>query len=171
MWLGIAGFFVPFGMRFFGKFLDQVELPNSLGAFRIAAPDGRVFIVSEPLLRVQRYGPSGFERGFAIDPGSKSFNVGISQSGDLLICSEHAPGLITYSPDGVEVGMRAPCTYNTAIVHFELSTGGHAQVPAIAFNWFAVMAVPLWHPVMGWLVALAAGLFLKFRPRPALSES
>src|SRR5947209_12709880 len=39
--------------------LDHIELPNSPAADRLTAPDGRVFVVSSPIARVQRYGPNG----------------------------------------------------------------------------------------------------------------
>src|SRR5215467_11050791 len=37
-----------------------------------------------------------------------------------------------------------------------------AKVPTIAFNWFSALAVPLWHPVAGWVIALSGYLLFKF---------
>jgi hypothetical protein len=42
---------------------------------------------------------------------------------------------------------------------------GDAKVPDIAFSWFATRAVPLWHPMLAWLMVLVAGLYLKSRYR------
>jgi hypothetical protein len=155
------------------EFLDGVELPNSLQAVRVTAPDGRVFIASGPMGRVQRYGPSGFERGFAIDTRGGAFDVGISPDGDLLICSVRARGLITYDQDGRETGDRQPCAYresNHGRIPSELNDS-HAIVPFVALNWIAAIAVPLWHPIVAWLMIAASGLYLKFHPLPASNES
>ncbi|MGA7329648.1 MAG: hypothetical protein WBX25_35500 [Rhodomicrobium sp.] len=119
--------------------LDHIELPNTLGADRLTAPDGRVFIVSSPILRVQRYGPEGFEKAFLVGKVSSS---AMSPFGFLLIC---APGgqLRTYSPDGVEAPSRGSCQGGLPRTFY--SYPSKAKVPAIAFNWTA-LAVPLWHP-------------------------
>lgn len=153
------------------RLLDRIELPNSLGATRVAAPDGRVFIVSEPFGRVQRYGPSGFERGFAVDSRGGKMEAGMSREGHLLICSARAGHLlIAYDPDGGEIGPRRPCEPNTAhggrlpdVPVFATS----ARAPVIADSWLATLAVPLWHPFTGWAMAAAGVLYLRFRPRPA----
>jgi hypothetical protein len=136
------------------RFLEHVELANAPYGERLTAPDGRVFIVSSPIARVQRYGPDGFEKGFMY--GSKAFTFGISTSGNVLICAigDH---LLTYSPDGTEVLPRRSC--KDELISSSSSYPSHAKVPTIAFNWFSALAVPLWHPVAAWLTALIPGLF------------
>jgi hypothetical protein len=136
------------------ELLDHFEMPNTLGADRLTAPDGRVFIVSSPIARVQRYGPEGFEKGF--NYGHKAFTFGMSASGNILICAAGGE-LLTYSPDGVEVQPRRSCLHGV----FDRSLASYAsnaKVPTIAFNWFSALAVPLWHPVAGWLVLVLGGL-------------
>jgi hypothetical protein len=65
--VGVIGFVEPFWIRLFPhELLDRFELPNTLEAVRLTAPDGRVFIVSPPILRLQRYAPEGFEKGFLV---------------------------------------------------------------------------------------------------------
>src|SRR5689334_23376317 len=82
----ILAFCEPAWINFFPpKILEHVELPNSPAADRLTAPDGRVFVVSSPIQRVQRYGPEGFEMGFMYS--RKAFKFGISQSGNILICA------------------------------------------------------------------------------------
>jgi hypothetical protein len=153
------------------QLLDGIELPNSLGATRIAAPDGRVFIVSEAIGRVQRYGPSGFERSFGVDSRGGFLEAGMSAAGNLLICSNRAGhSLITYDPDGKEAGQRQPCQPNTAHQGRLPDTpvfAANARVPLIADSWVAAVAVPLWHPLSGWLVGLCAWLYLNYRRRVA----
>jgi hypothetical protein len=136
---------------------DRFELPNDpIEGVRLAAPDGRVFIASPPFARIQRYGPEGFEKGFSY--GHKASKFGMSASGNILICTVSG-SLLTYSPDGAELLPRGFCSGR-----FEASSSshpGHAKVPRIAFNWFSAMAVPLWHPLAGWLTAVLGGILLK----------
>src|SRR5215813_8781108 len=77
--------------------LAHVELPNAPGGDRLTAPDGRMFIVSWPIARVQRYGPEGFELGFMY--GAKASHVWMSPSGNILICTMAGAALLTYTPD------------------------------------------------------------------------
>lgn len=152
----IFAFCEAFWINFFPpKILEHVELPNSLGADRLTAPDGRVFIVSSPIMRVQRYGPDGFEMGFMY--GRKAIEFGMSPSGNILICTYAGGELLTYSPDGVEVPPRGLCQPGFAASSPLYPS--RAKVPTIAFNWLSAVAVPLWHPVAAWLIALLAGLF------------
>ena len=169
---GVAGFLFQ-GLVGLGaipqRLLDGIELPNSPTAVRIAAPDGRVFIVSEAVGRVQRYGPSGFERSFAVDARGGFFEAGMSAAGNLLICASRAGHvLITYDPDGKEIGERRPCQPNTARQGRLPDTSefaAKARVPTIADSWLAALAFPLWNPYSGWLMAAGAGLYLRFRKR------
>jgi len=153
------------------QLLDGIELPNSPTAVRIAAPDGRVFIVSESVGRVQRYGPSGFERSFGVDARGGFIEAGMSAAGNLLICSSRAGHmLITYDPDGKEIGVRRPCEPSTAHQGRLPDTSefaSKARVPRIADSWLAALALPLWHPFSGWLMAAGAGLYLYHRRRVA----
>jgi hypothetical protein len=159
----MLAFIEPLWISFFPPaLLKNIELPNAPLGDRLTAPDGRVFIVSSPIARVQRYGPEGFELGFMY--GSKASKFWISPSGNVLICTL-AGALLTYSPDGTEVPPRRSC--NDRFEAFFSSSPSHARVPTIAFNWFAALAVPLWHPVAAWLTILVTGLFyLCFRGRP-----
>ena len=156
--VGVLGFFEFAWIDLFPpELLDRFELPNDpLQGVRLTAPDGRVFIVSSPIARVQRYGPEGFEKGFMY--GHKAFRFGMSASGNVLICIA-ADVLLTYSPDGEDVPPRGSCPDR-----FEVSSSSypsHAKLPTIAFNWFSALAVPLWHPVAGWVIALFGGLLFK----------
>jgi hypothetical protein len=138
------------------ELLDHFELPNTiLQADRLTAPDGRVFILSRPIERVQRYGPDGFEKGFLVGKASSS---AMSASGNILTCS---PGgeLFTFTPDGDLVQPRDSC--RDGLGRSFLSYPRNAKVPAIAFNWFSAVAVPLWHPVLGWIIAAFGYLLLK----------
>ncbi|WP_257167292.1 hypothetical protein [Bradyrhizobium sp. SRS-191] len=142
MWIGL----VPPAM------LEHVELPNAPGGDRVTAPDGRVFVVSYPIARVQRYGPGGFEMGFMY--GAKASSAGMSSSGAILICTvSHA--LLSYSADGIELPPRGSCPDRAKTWSFYL---GHAQVPSIAFSWIALLAVPFWHPLAAWSIAVLTGL-------------
>jgi hypothetical protein len=153
--VGLLGFFGSASIAFFpSKFLDRFELPNDpIQGVRLTAPDGRIFIVSPPLDRVQRYGPEGFETGFRL--GRKASRYGMSSSGNILLCTANGE-LFTYSPDGAELPSVRSCAsgFDAQPVY-----ASHAQVPRIAFNWFSSLAVTLWHPFAGWLTA-ALGLLL-----------
>ncbi|MGA7324329.1 MAG: hypothetical protein WBX25_07590 [Rhodomicrobium sp.] len=156
--VAVLGFFEPFWIRLFPReLLDHFELPNTIGAIRLTAPDGRVFIVSSAILRVQRYGPEGFEKGFLVG-GKVSSSAMSLWTGNILVCS---PGgeLRTYTPDGDEVLPRGLCRGGFARSFF--SYPSKAKVPVIAFNWFSALAVPLWHPFAAWVVALFGGLLFK----------
>ncbi|SRR5579871_346133 len=148
-------FFEPMWIAFFpSKLLNDVELPNAPLGDRLTAPDGRVFIFSAPIARVQRYGPEGFELGFMYSgKESKAF---ISRSGNVLICTLGG-ALLTYSPDGTELPPRRSC--NERIETYFPSSPSHTRVPAIAFNWLSALAVPFWHPVAAWLTAIMVRLF------------
>jgi hypothetical protein len=155
---GLLGFLGTGWINFFPpEFLDRFELPNDrLEGVRLTAPDGRVFIASPSLARVQRYGPEGFEKGFSYR--HKAFKFGMSASGNILICTG-VGDLFTYSPDGAELPHRGSCPGR-----FEFSSSSypsHARVPTIAFNWFSAWAVPLWHPFAGWFTAAFGALLLK----------
>ena len=151
---GMLGFLATFWLAAFPlEFLNHVELPNMLGGTRLVAPDGRVFVVSWPISRVQRYGPEGFEKGFSYR--GKATVLGISDNGNVLICTYREA--MKFSPDGVEIPPREPCSDGT--IKFSSSTyQSRAKVPAIALNWASALAVPLWHPIVGWLIALFGGL-------------
>ncbi|HEV2154029.1 hypothetical protein [Bradyrhizobium sp.] len=156
-------------------FLNEIELPNSLGSMRLAAPDGRVFIVSEPLGRVQRYGPSGFERGFQVHAGGGTFDAGISPSGEVLLCLGRSHELVRLDQDGRETGPRQSCARNVwgdDRIPFLNHYAARVQVPLIAFSWIAAMAVPLWHPFTAWLLMMV-GILLSyyFRFREAKADS
>ncbi|WP_316181821.1 MULTISPECIES: hypothetical protein [unclassified Bradyrhizobium] len=163
--LGIIGFLLPLGLGVFpDDWLNAIELPNALGSARVAAPNGRVFVASEPLGRVQRYGPQGFERGFYVGSQGGAFDIGVSDAGDVLICSVRARALIVYTQDGVETARRGPCTFNDAnggLMPASRSYERNARVPEIAFGWFGLLAVSLWHPFIAWFMALMGALFLK----------
>ena len=157
--VGILGFVEPFWINMFPRErLDRFELPNTLYADRLTAPDGHVFIVN--FLRVQRYGPEGFEKGFMV--GRRASRSAMSASGNVLICS-FGGELFTYTPDGAELPARGSCRDG-----FEGSSSfypSNAKVPAIAFNWFSAVAVPLWHPGVGWVISLCGVLLLKGNAR------
>lgn len=163
--VGWLGFLAPVWMQWIpGELLDGIELPNALWADRLTAPDGRVFIVSSPNARVQRYGPEGFEKGFMYR--RKAFKFGLSESGDILICAAGGE-LLTYNPDGAELPPRGSCSRDH---RFDVSTSSHhsnAKVPAIACNLFLALAVPLWHPVVAWVVSLFGFLLLKLSSPPS----
>jgi hypothetical protein len=150
--VGVFGFSEPFWVQLFP--LDHFELPNTIQSNRLTAPDGRVFIVSSPIFRVQRYGPEGFEKGFLVGKVSSS---AMSPFGFLLICS---PGgqLRTYSLDGYEAPSRGSC--QGGLSHTFYSYPSKAKVPAIAFNWTAFV-LPLWHPLVALVVVLLGYLLLK----------
>ena len=160
--VGVLGFVAPIWLTFFPReLLDHFELPNTvMQADRLTAPDGRVFIVSLPILRVQRYGPEGFEKSFYVGKGSSS---AMSTSGNILICT-YGGLLFTYTPDGDVAPPRGSCKGGLAGSTF--SYASKAKAPAIAFNWFSALAVPLWHPVLGWGIALIGGLLLKVTSWP-----
>jgi hypothetical protein len=176
--VGIIGFLLPLGLGVFpDEWLNATELPNALGSARVTAPNGRVFVASEPLGRVQRYGPEGFERGFYVDGQGGAFDIGVSEAGDVLICSVRARALIIYTEDGVETARRGPCTFNDAnggLIPASRHYERNARVPEVALGWFGLLAVPLWHPFVAWFMILMGGLFLKYRtarpPEGALSS-
>jgi hypothetical protein len=156
--VGVLGFFaaVVWIGSIPSRFIDRVELPNSLGAVRLVAPDGHVFVVSIPAARVQRYGPEGFEKGFMYH--RKAFAFGMAASGNVLICAT-ADELLTFSPEGAEILPRGKCGAG-----FEWPTSTYvseAKVPRIAFNWLSVLAVPLWHPWVACAFAIVGGLLLQ----------
>jgi hypothetical protein len=154
--VGLIGFCEPALVLFPPELLAHLELPNTLFADRLTAPDGRVFIVSSLIQRVQRYGPEGFENGFWTGKVSSS---AISASGDILICS---PGgvLLTYTPDGNNVPPSRSCRNPLGQSAYYPSD---AKVPTIAFNWFSVLAVPLWHPFVAWgIMGFGSILFKNF---------
>jgi hypothetical protein len=158
--LGAGGFFAQLLVA--QKLPSNIEFPNSLESVRIAAVDGRVYIHSVPLARVQRYGPDGFERAFAVE--RHGYFVGVSPSNAVLICSARARALITYDRDGNEIGERSPCEvdFSSSGLLPSPSYRANANVPAIASSWIAALAVPLWHPAVAWLMALVGLLILKF---------
>jgi hypothetical protein len=158
--LGVVGFMAPLGGVPF-----NIELPNSLGAVRVTAPDGRVFIASTPTGRVQRYGPDGFERAFFIDSRGGVFDTGISPLGEIMVCSARAKALISYDRDGLEIGQRKPCYVGSSGLLASPHYSVRADVPTIASSWLAAMAIPLWHPFMAWLIGVVSMIALKINFR------
>ena len=142
-------------MLFPSELIDHFELPNAIiQSNRLTAPDGRVFIVSRPF-RVQRYGPEGFEKGFWV---GKAYSSAMSASGNILVCT-YGGLLLTYTPDGNKLSPAGSCKGGYQGLSF--SYPSNAKVPAIAFNWFSALAVPLWHPVVGWIIAIFGFLLLR----------
>lgn len=159
--LGMLGFLGAGWIYIFPpEFLDRFELPNDrLDGVRLTAPDGRVFVASPALARVQRYGPEGFEKGYTYG-GHRAFRFGMSASGNILICTTGGV-LLTYSPDGAELPPRGSCPGRGRFEFSSSSYPSHARVPAIAFNWFSAWAVPLWHPFAGWFTVAFGSLIVK----------
>lgn len=157
--MGALGLFASFWLA--GSppdFLEHFELPNDpLQGVHLTAPDGRVFIASPAIMRMQRYGPEGFEKGFMYALNARSFRM--SASGNILICGR-TNVLLTLSADGNEVPPRRTC--HDGVEPSPLSYASRAQVPGIAFNWISTMAVPLWNPIAGWLIAILGSLLLRF---------
>lgn len=153
--VGLLGFVDVAWINLFPcEVLSHFELPNDpFQGVRLTAPDGRVFIVSPAIARVQRYGREGFEKGFMY--GRKASRFGMSASGNLKICATGGE-LFTYNPDGEEVLPRGSCRDRFEVPPAYYSS--HANVPAIAFNWFSTLAVPLWNPGAGWVFILLGGL-------------
>jgi hypothetical protein len=153
--VGLLGFVEAAWIDLFpAEFLSCFELPNDpFQGVHLTAPDGRVFIISPAIARVQRYGADGFELGFMYQ--RKAFRFGMSGSGNLSICAT-AGELLTYSPDGEEVLPRGSCRDRFEVPSSYYSSQAH--VPTISFNWFSALAVPLWHPVAGWAFILLGGL-------------
>jgi hypothetical protein len=102
----------------------------------------------------------GFEKGFGVVKVSRS---AMSASGNVLICGL-SDELVTYTPDGAEVLPRGSCR-NRFIGSFA-QYPSKAKVPMIAFNWFWALAVPLWHPVAGWVIGVVGILLLKASSPP-----
>ena len=150
--VGGLGLSEPLWLRFFPHdTLDRFELPNTLDAYRLTAPDGHVFIVSTSILHVQRYGSEGFENGFLFVGGGKHSAAAVSASGNLVICSS-GKEMITYTPDGDEIPPRKRCWdgFEGSFSYYP----GKAKVPGIAFNRFSALAVPLWHPYVGFAIVM-----------------
>jgi hypothetical protein len=178
MVLGAGGFLFPFVCPKLLSSLPlevarQIELPNSLGSIKVAAPDGRVFIVSEPSARIQRYGPAGFELGFEVDSQGRSLQAGVTERGEIVVCAVRLRQLLTYTADGLEVGERMPCNFDKS-GHGRILTASHftsrAVVPEIATGWLAAILIPLWHPFVAWVILVAGGVWLKrmkAAPEPA----
>ncbi len=157
--VGGIGCSEPLWLRFFPhEILDRFELPNTLDADRLTAPDGRVFIVSTSILRVQRYGPEGFENGFLFVGGGKHSIAGVSASGNLVICSSGGE-MITYTPDGDELSPRRRCWdgFEGSFSYYP----SNAKVPGIAFNRFSALAMLLWHPFAGFWVMMFGAVLLR----------
>ena len=148
---------------------SDVELPNTLTSAEIAAPDGRVYVANQFNARVQRYGSHGFERGFTVDSQGGPFDIGVSPSGDILVCSGRTRLLIAYDPDGEDVGVRGPCDVDprTGLIPSP-SYRPRADVPFIASSWYWRLAIPLWHPAIAYFMLVLGALLLIFmRPRSA----
>jgi hypothetical protein len=146
---------------------SDVELPNTLTSAEIAAPDGRVYIANQFNARVQRYGPHGFERGFTVDSQGGPFDIGVSPSGNILICSARTRLLIAYDPDGEDIGVRGPCDVDphTGLIPSP-NYRPRADVPFIASSWYMRLAIPLWHPAIAYFMLVLGALLLIFmRPR------
>jgi len=82
-----------------------------------------------------------------------------------MICSARARALITYDADGQERGERKPCTVDRDGDSGRLPSPHYsvrANVPTIASNWLAAIAIPLWHPFVAWLMGLVGIVVLKF---------
>ncbi len=156
--VGMLGFSAPVWLTFLPReLIDHFELPNTImQADRLTAPDGRVFIVSRPMLRAQRYGPAGFEKSFYV---GKAASSAMSASGNILVCS-FGGSLVTLTADGDVVPPQGSC--QGGLGRSTLSYPSKAKVPAIAFNWFSALAVPLWHWLLGWAIAAFGYLLLKF---------
>jgi hypothetical protein len=162
--LGTFGFFAPILLGFVPDVvLRFVELPNSMGAVRIVAPDERIFVASEPLARIQRYGPNGFELGFHVTSQGGAFEVGVTPRGEILVCVARGRVLFLYNADGVELGMPIPCEFSVAhngLIPSSSHYSSRIQVPAIAGGWIAAAAIVLWHPFVALLMAIYGAAWL-----------
>ncbi len=154
---GVLSLTAPLWLTFFPRdLIDRFELPNTImEADRLTAPDGRVFVVSRPMFRAQRYGPKGFEKSFYV---GKAASSAMSASGNILICT-FGGLLFTFTPDGVLASPSGSC--RGGLERSAFSYSAKAKVPAIAFNWFSALAVPLWHPLLGWFIMVFGYILFK----------
>jgi hypothetical protein len=156
---GLIGFLAPVAMIFAPPYLlYRLELPSPEQR-TIAHPDGTRFVLSL-LSRVQRYDREGrFELGW-FTPTGGSGDIGLTSSGDVLICAKSR--LMSYATDGSNMRELGRCV-SSGTGHIERPEslagppGGLAAVRQGLLPW---LLVPLWHPALAWLMIVVGGAVL-----------
>jgi hypothetical protein len=159
---GLLGFMGPVWIPEFGESLKNIELPNSIGATKVAADGVGVYVASVPLQRIQRYQPNGmFEMGWFVPASGGIFAVQAGADGMIEVCTARGRKLLIYSSDGQLRDTRNDCKYS------EIASSTDHKIRQGILGW---ALVPLWHPIIGWLM-VASMFFYKRRSNKAVDKS
>jgi hypothetical protein len=177
-WTGIIGFVGAFFLPRVGARLAHVELPAFFETTTIRLPDGGFLRATLPTQRLQRYDRDGhFIAGWFVEAAGGHFMTGLTTDGNVAICTARGRHLDVYDLDGTRVGGRRACTARSQVGRYvlwpsdfdaaEISLRAVAVVapqhPSIA----SLVWVPLWHPLVAWLMAVVGALGLKRLSSPS----
>ncbi|MGE0698571.1 MAG: hypothetical protein AB7O57_05700 [Hyphomicrobiaceae bacterium] len=164
---GAFGFLIAPDLPAGGASLDRVELP-AVVATSITARDGARYALIEHMRRVQRYDPTGrFERGWFVDSAGGLAGIGMTREGLVAVASYRRRHVELFDSNGMPVG--APVAID---VHWKGEWSKHLQPGALAApgltiaatghapppptSWRTLALLPLWHPLVAWLMMLVA---------------
>jgi hypothetical protein len=154
-----------------GHRLDYVELPAMFDTTTIALPDGGRLTATFPMGRLQVYGKDRFfQHGWFVNSKGGHFGIGLTSKDQIAVCSARSQQAEIYDLSGRSSGLVLPCNYSSkmgrilypSLVSIEsekLQIVSEVNMPTPRL--LTLLMVPLWHPIIAWLMALLGGFWLK----------
>ncbi|HEY1244181.1 MAG TPA: hypothetical protein VGF29_05050 [Hyphomicrobiaceae bacterium] len=161
-----------------GSLLDGVELPAYFGTTTIVGPRGKRYALIRDLSRVQRYDKAGrFEKGWFVGGGGW-VEIGLTTDDKIAVLVWRPRQVEMFNPDGSPAGQPISfptlakvatrrdylCPSENLLCPSEyLIEGVSLQNPTPVnnpgFRWNTLLLLPLWHPIVAWLL-LACGIVI-----------
>jgi hypothetical protein len=161
-----------------GSLLDGVELPAYFETTTIVGPGGGRYALTSHLSRVQRYGKAGrFEKGWFVRGGGW-VEIGLTTDDKIAVLVWRPRQVETFNPDGslavpptsfaTQDKLTARRDYLCPSEHYlcpseYLIEGVSLQNPTPVnnpgFRWNTLLLLPLWHPIVAWLL-LTCGIVI-----------
>jgi hypothetical protein len=162
--IGAFGFCAPFILPVAGNLLRHVELPAFYETAAIVGPGGQTFTLTQHLARLQRYDKAGhFEAGWFVDSKGGAVSLGTTTDGKIAVAAARSRRVEFFNPDGTTERPSMEFTRATKELmgrYLEPSEyrvdGATFETPVVVNNpavrWNTLLLLPLWNPVIAWLL-------------------
>jgi len=179
---GTVSFLGTFVLPTAGALLNHFELPTFFETTTIAMPGGGRLTATMPTQRVQRYNADGrFVRGWFVGARGGHFAIGMTEDGNIAICTGRGRDLQLYDRDGGLIENTRACfadgrSLPSVLQPSELVLAGSplqrvflAEPPVPSLT--ARLLVPLWHPFVAWTFGFGGAILWKLSSRRPARQS
>ncbi len=148
-----------------GGWLDHIEFPTRFQTYTMRAPDGGRYSAIQGYGRVQRYSSRGeFQNGWFVDSAGGILRLGLSKDGHVVAFSARQKKAEVFNPEGNSVHAPVPFQWRRNALDTTVILQGDVEIDGIELvnvqiadnptpSW---LMLPIWHPLAGWLLIVAA---------------